>query len=440
MRDLNHHIQAYRQVARITYADWMCRYNSCGRSMDGDGLQRKFSHLYGKIPATWLIAHSLLQSTSPKLSLRLTDASFIINGEVSILHLMNVCKARNLQTLNGVAVNCLARVGITLLRNLGRWKRDNMGKWVFETRDKSDVNTTLWTEATSRSWDKAKELLANSHINWLFDGEDDLLTPREERQRNAENKIKVLAHLFKISPSPNATDGNTWASDGSMVPASAGILDDKSVTAALTGPITMTMKLQGRNANILHGEVFGLIMGHVLSPTNRNNRLYTDHLNSVRFLQDTHTSIDQEKGLRYRNGRSYLRWLSSLSRGNRLQVIYTKGHSNGETLDSKLNNDADHFAVVAQKHIHRIPLAPTPTFTMNDFTFYRESDGWIESNIRVYMDQLLTRKTAASLAIGHHQRMATWLYHKPNPPPYVYHKDTSAYTAATSLKWTANCI
>jgi hypothetical protein len=69
MRDLNHHIQAYRTVARITYADWMCKYNDCGHPIDGNGLRRNFSHQFGKIPATWLIAHSVLQSTSPTLCL-----------------------------------------------------------------------------------------------------------------------------------------------------------------------------------------------------------------------------------------------------------------------------------------------------------------------------------------------------------------------------------
>jgi hypothetical protein len=279
-------------------------------------------------------------------------------------------------------------------------------------------------------------LMGNASITWLFQGEDELLTPREERRRETENRIKVLAHMLELPPSSHSTDGNAWASDGSMVPATAGIMEDKSVTAALTGPTTMVMKLSGRNPNIFHGEVFGLIMGHILCtpvPSNHDNILYTDHLNTVRFLQDVHTNINQEKGLRYRNGRSYLRWLDLLSRETRLQVRYTKGHSNGRTLDSKLNADADHFAVVAQNHTHSIPLAPAPTFTMNDFTYYQEPDGWIESNIRIFMDQLLIRKTATDLSLGHHLRMATWLYHKPNPPPFVYHKATSAYTAAVQL-------
>jgi hypothetical protein len=149
MRDLNHHIQAYRVVARITYADWMCRYSNCGQPIDGGGLHKRYNHLYGKIPATWLIAHSVLSSVTPKLNLRLTDASHILNGETSILHTMNVCKARNIQVLDGVAVNCLTRVGITLLRHMGSWRNDHCGNWHFEARSKPEARTAQWTNATS---------------------------------------------------------------------------------------------------------------------------------------------------------------------------------------------------------------------------------------------------------------------------------------------------
>ena len=44
MRDLNHHVAAYRDVARITYADWMCRFNNCSHTIDGNGLHKDFSH------------------------------------------------------------------------------------------------------------------------------------------------------------------------------------------------------------------------------------------------------------------------------------------------------------------------------------------------------------------------------------------------------------
>lgn len=221
MRDLNHHIQAYRVVARITYADWMCRYSNCGQPIDGGGLHKRYNHLYGKIPATWLIAHSVLSSVTPKLNLRLTDASHILNGETSILHTMNVCKARNIQVLDGVAVNCLTRVGITLLRHMGSWRNDHCGNWHFEARSKPEARTAQWTNATSRSWDKAILMMNNARIGWMFQGGEELLLKREDRRKEAENRIKMLAHLFELPPSSHSTDGRAWASNGSMVPASA---------------------------------------------------------------------------------------------------------------------------------------------------------------------------------------------------------------------------
>lgn len=57
----------------------------------------------------------------------------------------------------------------------------------------------------------------------------------------------------------------------------------------------------------------------------------------------------------------------------------------------------------------------------------------MESNIRIFVDQLLIGKTASELSLGHKQRKATWLYQKPKPPPYIYHKATSAYSAAVQL-------
>ena len=434
MRDLNHHVTTYRDVARITYADWVCRFNNCGDTIDGIGLGRDFSHRYGQIPATWLVAHKVMSTLSPKLSLCRTDVSFILTGEVSILHVLNICKSHGLQTLDGTMINCLARKGVTTLQDLGSWKRNRLGKWSFEVAERRDREA--WTEATQRGWEKAEQMMKAIEVEWLFEGGEELLSTRIERRRAAENQIRVLTSLLNFHPSPNATDETAWASDGSMVPASAGILDDKTVTAALTGPKTMVMKMQGRNSNILHGEIFGIIMGHLLIPhgdADNTPHLYTDHLNTARFLQDSHSNINQDAALRYRNGRSYLRWLKLLSDETSLSVEYTKGHSTGNTVASKLNADADHYATSAQSHRHQIPIAPTPTFTMNDFTFFTRKDGWIESNIRIYSDQLLSLVTGVALARGHHQRMTTWLYHQPNPPTYIYHKATSAYTAAVQL-------
>ena len=172
MRDLNHHVAAYRDVARVTYADWICRFNNCGDTIDGKGLSKDFSHRYGQIPATWLVAHKVMSTLSPKLSLRRTDVSFILTGEISIHHVMNVCKSHGLQTLDGTMVNCLARKEIATLQDLGRWKRNGLGKWVFEVVERQDRET--WTEATQRGWDRAKQMMRAIEVDWLFEGGEEL--------------------------------------------------------------------------------------------------------------------------------------------------------------------------------------------------------------------------------------------------------------------------
>ena len=72
-----------------------------------------------------------------------------------------------------------------------------------------------------------------------------------------------------------------------MIPATSGIGDDKSVTAAITGPQTVVVRPRGWNTFVLHGELIGLIMGLILSEDeDLNQKLFTDHLNSIRFIDD----------------------------------------------------------------------------------------------------------------------------------------------------------
>jgi hypothetical protein len=57
MRDLNHHIPAYRTLAMVTLTDWMCEKNDYFYPLDGAGLQKDFSRLDHSIPSTWLTSH-----------------------------------------------------------------------------------------------------------------------------------------------------------------------------------------------------------------------------------------------------------------------------------------------------------------------------------------------------------------------------------------------
>ena len=178
------------------------------------------------------------------------------------------------------------------------------------------------------------------------------------------------------------------------------------------------------------GQIMGLILS---SAVPKNASLYSDLLNSVQLIEDSRSSISQEARLRNMNGRSYYRWISDLAKEVRTAVNYTKGHSDEVMLASLLNYEADYYASKSQKVANSVHPAPYPTFYMDEYTFYRPIDGWIESHIRTFIDYFLIEAISDELAIGHGYRMTTRLYDKRTPPTYPYLRATSAYTALVQL-------
>jgi len=173
-----------------------------------------------------------------------------------------------------------------------------------------------------------------------------------------------------------------------MLPSSAGVLDPKTVVGAATGAQTLAMKSLGTNISILHGELIGLILALVLSrdmgsADRSEHLLLTNHLNTVQLVEDAQSGIDQTMRLWFMNGRSYYRWLLALTKhpDSLKRIEYTQGHSNEDTVEAKLNDEADFYASSSQKFLKELQQAPIPTFYMNDFTFYSKSNGWIEQHV-----------------------------------------------------------
>ena len=133
------------------------------------------------------------------------------------------------------------------------------------------------------------------------------------------------------------------------------------------------------------------------------------------------------------NGRSYYRWILDLVPRKSDIVTYTKAHTNDISLPSSLNHDANHYASSAQKTIISIPIASIPTFFMDPYTFYHQSNGWIESNIQYFVNHFIAKATADKLALLPKHRMTTWLYDINPPPPWIYTKASNAYTALVQL-------
>ena len=433
-RDLNHHIPAYRNMALITLADWTCTINDCSNPLAGSGILKDFTRRmpYHTIPAAWIIAQREMGLMKPPLRLYSTDQSFLLKGDVSISHCLKLIKPHDDLSPSGSAAYSLRTAGFKLINQLGSWTVSNhLLKFKPFTLTDRPPPIKKYTVAVRNNWDKVSYALSKSDTSWFSNGSNDLLIPRSQRCDDAEKYITALSHVCKFKPSPSPHGGNTWGTDGSMIPATNGIGDPKIISAAVTGPSTLILRITDRNASILQGEQMGLLAALVLAEP--SPQIYTDHMNSTNLIEDSLSAINPERRLRGMNGRSYYRWILDLVSRKHATVSYTKAHTNDTSLSASLNQQADHYASAAHKAISSIPLAPIPTFFMNPYTFHRENDGWIESNIRYFVDHFLAKATADRLALLPKHRMATWLYDPTPPPPWIYTKAPSAYTALVQL-------
>jgi hypothetical protein len=221
-------------------------------------------------------------------------------------------------------------------------------------------------------------------------------------------------------PSSATAGPNQWATDGSMRTTTSA-LPQTRVTAATTGPKTVVLKLADQSHNILHGKVMALTSACILMDRcDTEQTVYTDHLNTVRFIDDARSKVDQSNRIRKMNGRSYYRWLLELLENRNVTLKYTKSHTGGADKGSKLNGEADLLATEGQNHFDRIPPAPTPTFKLDNFSLHQNQLGWIESNALVAIEQTIAKQTAQDLAFGHRYRLATWLYSSISNPEYPY--------------------
>ncbi|KAJ7185757.1 hypothetical protein C8R46DRAFT_881750 [Mycena filopes] len=405
-RDLNHHIAAYRSMARITLAEWTCSINNCVHPLDKRGLRRGFTHYYKKIPAAWITAHGVMSSLTEPLSLRMTDHHEILRGDVAISHAISLCNYNRPAAAGNADGNTLRTMrskNIRVLADLGSWRTDQSGVLSFAV-DWTIRRNGRWTGAQKTNWLKIVDALESMQVNWLFDGPDNLLVSREDRRQSAETNILQLVAVCALQPSRTVVSRQMWGTDGSMIPASATLCERRNVTAAATGPSTVVVRLEGRNLSILHGELMGHIVALVLrSDEGPSPILYSDHQNSVDLIHDIRTRACQDSRLRNMNGRSYYRWILGL------------------TCDGPA------------KFIDRVPIAPTPTFFMDPFTFFTNADGWIESNTRTFIDFFMARDSASKLALGNRMRMLTWAHDSLPPPDYPYTRALSAHSAVIQL-------
>ncbi|KAJ4481323.1 hypothetical protein C8R41DRAFT_841747 [Lentinula lateritia] len=248
--------------------------------------------------------------------------------------------------------------------------------------------------------------------------------------------FRTSALPYILKPSPHIqTEQQIWASDGSMIPASAGLLDKRSVTTSLTGPTTLVAQVSGISAFITHGELAGITAALILAKDSNNSIavLHTDSLYCVRTIREGLAQSDPGAmaNIRRYNGRSFYRWINDILHRKSTDIQHVKAHTEDTSLPSLLNSEADHYATSAQKLVHRIPSFPIPTFHMDEFTPYSSSHGWTESNLRVYTETVMLEKSLHELR--NNVRMAKWLYEPRPPSEFPYTRAYSAYSAAIQL-------
>lgn len=191
LRDLNHHIPAYRSMAHITKTDWTCEKCGCINPLDGIGLQKDCTRQMHSIPASWIIAQKTMHSIS--LSLKETDQSYISKGEISLTHAINLLNFKTSTgdpslKISGTALRTLQRMNIKNLLDIGKWEfNDNRTITICPYGQK--FNKT-WNQPARRNWTNiTKTIHDHLHIDDILNGQTQLAIPKQIRQTQAEEFI-----------------------------------------------------------------------------------------------------------------------------------------------------------------------------------------------------------------------------------------------------------
>ncbi|KAK0484562.1 hypothetical protein IW261DRAFT_1330511 [Armillaria novae-zelandiae] len=156
--DLNHHAPAYKAMAHITLADWTCAINGCINPFDSPGLQHEFSHYYGHIPTTWIVAQKAMMKMPSPLFLHHTDQSHISRCKMSLTHATKICASKGKDSPHGRVWYSLQTHGLSWLHQIGEWdgplfKVNQVPP--FSSQHKAD-------KAALNAWNQMHEVLNNA--------------------------------------------------------------------------------------------------------------------------------------------------------------------------------------------------------------------------------------------------------------------------------------
>ncbi|KAF8995602.1 hypothetical protein BDZ89DRAFT_1029558 [Hymenopellis radicata] len=447
LRDLNHHIASFRNMALITMADWTCLLNSC--SFPLRPLPQSTAFLRSaSLPFAWRLAHHTMAMLD--ISVRCTDVSFFFHGDVSLSHVHRMLHAASPQPVSHRLITNLASVGITLLKHVSHAP---LGPHpILQQFLPLQPSRPQFAQTDTRLADQWPEIAAwiqSLSVSRLTSADlADLAIPRMVRMRLAEQTIHALLSSSTQPCLDIASASHLSATDASMIPASPTFRERRSVTmsfASTKAAGTLTLDAYGSSAFVYLGEVYALVLD-ILShyayasdePPSQSHSILTDYLSSTRIIHSALSTVQSPHVWSSLPGCSLYRWILYLLRYRPPNVLlptitHTPAHTASQSTPARANAHVDGLASSSQHLALRPPAAPLPTFFMDAFMLYSEHDKYIESNISKYLEAALTSCVFSAPDFRPATTLLLPLYDEHPPPAHSYVRASSAYSPMVQL-------
>ncbi|KAG2118985.1 uncharacterized protein F5147DRAFT_767731 [Suillus discolor] len=434
LRDLSHHILAFRTMAAITLADWMCGLNHCVYPLDGPSVDRSFSRCRHSLPSLWITAHDTLRGAG--LTVPTTDQSFLL-GDVALRHLLRACPSLSFP-LSSYDVSALETEGYCRLGDLALVAQTDLPRLRLRLSDASLCSVGRWLQCLNA------DALSNIYLGMrpeqpaLMD-RSSLLYPRDIRRYHTEAALLGATHVSRQLPRQHLPD-SLIACDGSMIPAQGTPDSVRSVTFAVTtsvGSLTGSLDKYANGATILHGELYGMIVSALLARSGNidNGTIHSDHLNAIRVINSGLLAPLLPHAWSPLPARSLYRWLHSIisSSAKPPALIHVKAHTDSSSLPARANALVDAIAHDSHSQVIRPYPVPYATFELDSFVLYSPSLKFIESPLPSLLTHILCNHTAADPTFVPGRTLALPLYDLHAPPDHPYVRTPYAYSALVQL-------
>jgi len=291
--DLNHHLPIFKTMANIMLTDWTCQVNGCLTPLNYPGLHHSFQLQEQKLPFSWILAQEVMWEIN--LPFKATDLSYILQGDISLSHLYHISLSLSPPNTLPVISTCIftnfQRNGFSTLCQFGRWVLNDQTFLPTHFLPSHPHFPSSMYYLTC-DWPLISHWLSLLHsiILPLTKPSPTLLLPKPLQQAFTETVLLSLPSLSQTYT--HSTPLHLYASDASMTCHNPD--NHSSITFAVVAhqkAFTGSLSKFGHGANILHGEVYGIVVASLLmrkmlqGPTiHPSPILYTNHLNSVNIL------------------------------------------------------------------------------------------------------------------------------------------------------------